>query len=99
MAAKKTAIGLLVLIVHSQMLEAATSEDLKNLLEEAREEMRAAEMDLETAEDAMHRLEDKLAKAKAEVKARDDFLNDCMYIVDTLQERLEDGRPAMEIAK
>ena len=52
----KSSLGLLALIVHSQMMEAASLEDLQKLQAEAKAEADAAQMELEKHEDAVYLL-------------------------------------------
>lgn len=84
-------VGLLTLIVQSGMLGAASLEDLARLRKEAEEVLQEAEMKHEKAEDAVNRLEEKLAKAKAEAKAAEDDVQDANYILDAIFSRMSEA--------
>lgn len=86
--------GLLTLIIQSGMLQAADLATLHRLLEEARLELDEAEREESDAAEAVERLEDKLAKGKAEHQAAADRLQDANYYVDCITRELDEGRPA-----
>ena len=87
----KSSLGLLALIVHSQMMEAASLEDLKKLQAEAKAEADAAQMELEKHEDAVDRLEEKLDKERRALKEAEGELEDAVYLLNALTERMQDG--------
>lgn len=87
----KSSLGLLALIVHSQMMEAASLEDLKKLQAEAKAEADAAQMELEKHEDAVDRLEEKLDKERRAMKEAEGELEDAVYLLNALTERMQDG--------
>ena len=84
-------VGLLTLIVQSGMLGAADAKDLDRLRQEAEEVLQEAEMKHEKAEDAVARLEEKLAKAKAEAKAAEDDVQEANYILDAIFSRMSEA--------
>ena len=87
----KSSLGLLALIVHSQMMEAASLEDLQKLQAEAKAEADAAQMELEKHEDAVDRLEEKLDKERRALKEAEGELEDAVYLLNALTERMQDG--------
>lgn len=87
----KSSLGLLALIVHSQMMQAASLEDLQKLQAEAKAEADAAQMELEKHEDAVDRLEEKLDKERRALKEAEGELEDAVYLLNALTERMQDG--------
>ena len=87
----KSSLGLLALIVHSKMMEAASLEDLQKLQAEAKAEADAAQMELEKHEDAVDRLEEKLDKERRALTEAEGELEDAVYLLNALTERMQDG--------
>ena len=87
----KSSLGLLALIVHSEMLAAASLEDLQKLQAEAKAEADAAQMELEKHEDAVDRLEEKLDKERRALTEAEGELEDAVYLLNALTERMQDG--------
>ena len=90
----KSSLGLLALIVNSDMLHAASLEEPKKLQAEADAEAKTAQMEVEKNEDAIERINDKLENAELALRMANDQLQDATWILQALTEQINDRKPA-----